>query len=111
MRILIEANHLLVAPAFSSEESTTVTAVISTTRACVFTMLDVVAVRRPAGANLDISFHLTKHHDDEEEKSYSVESFVHFDLSYSDDFDCDWEICYWLYKRYSANPNIGEKRS
>ena len=66
------AHSLLVAPAFSSEESTTVTTIISTPRACVFTVLDVVAVWRPAGANLDVSLDLTKHHDDEEEESYSV---------------------------------------
>ena len=84
---------LLVAPAFSSEESTTVTTVISTPRATVFTVLDVVTVRRPAGANLDVSLNLTKHHDDEEEESYSVESFVHFGLSDDNDIDCDGEIC------------------
>ena len=92
-----ETSHsLLVAPAFSSEESTTVTTIISTPRACVFTVLDVVAVWRPTGANLDVSANLLcKHHDDDEDKSYGIKSFVHFGLRSSNDIDCDWEM-YWL---------------
>ena len=87
-------HSLLVAPAFSIEKWPTVTALVSTTRACFWAVVDEVTVQSWAGANLDVSFDLAKHHDDEEEESNSVESFVHFGLSYGDGFDCDWDIDY-----------------